>query len=58
MSIVRCLASNDAKRARQLWAHPEFGIQGDSGALLTAGVLSGLAGAVLLVITLGAALIG
>lgn len=57
MSIVRCLASSDARRARQLWAHPDFGIQKDAARILSAGISAGVIGALLFVFVLGAALV-
>lgn len=38
MTLARCLASNDAARAREIWAGAEHGIHKERGRLLTLGL--------------------
>lgn len=38
MALARCLASNDAVKAREIWAGAEHGIHKERGRLLTAGL--------------------
>ena len=40
MSMARCLATSDAKKARDLWAGDDHGIRAEHGWLLNFGIIS------------------
>jgi hypothetical protein len=58
MSLARCLATNNAGKARDLWAGPEHGVRAEHGRLLKAAMASMGLGLVLSAAVVAALLLG